>query len=65
MIDPKTLTDSDIGRWIEYRGSGGERELGKLKSWNDKVIFVVFKCDEQWDRFEDFTGEAVYPADLF
>jgi hypothetical protein len=49
---------------VLYQGSGGEKEKGRLKSWNDKFIFVVFKCNGEWDRFQDFTGVATHPKDL-
>lgn len=42
----------------------GELEKGKIKSWNDNFIFVVYKCDNQWDRFQDYTGCATSPDDL-
>lgn len=64
MIDIVKLRKSDIGKWVEYRGSAGEIERGKLKSWNDKYIFVVYKCAGEWDRFQEFTGVATSPKDL-
>ena len=64
MIDIAKLTKKDIGRWVLYKGSAGEQEGGRLKSWNDKYIFVVYKCDGQWNRFQDFTGWATDPEDL-
>ena len=64
MIDVAQLRKSDIGRWVEYRGTGGEIERGKLKSWNESFIFVVYKCEGDWDRFQDFTGAATEPEDL-
>ena len=66
MINIKTLKETDIGKWVEYRSSGGEKvERGKIKSWNDKFVFVVYSCNEEWDRFQDFTGESTRPEDLF
>ena len=64
MIDIATLRKSDIGRWVEYRGTGGEVERGKIKSWNDEYIFVVYKCAGEWNRFQDFTGQSTRPKDL-
>lgn len=63
-MDIKTLTKSDIGRWVEYRGGAGEVERGRIKSWNDSYIFVVYKCNDEWDRFQDFTGVSTRPEDL-
>lgn len=64
MIDITTLFKEDIGRWVVYKPSFGDPEKGRIKSWNDKFIFVVYKCDSQWDRFQDFTGCATNPEDL-
>lgn len=64
MIDIKQLTNEDIGRWVVYTPTAGDPEKGRIKSWNDKFVFVVYKCDFQWDRFQDFTGCATDPEDL-
>lgn len=64
MIDIAQLTEEDVGRWVTYTGGAGETEKGKLKSWNDQFIFIVYKCDGQWNRFFDFTGVATSPDDL-
>lgn len=64
MIDIGELKKEDIGRWVLYEGSSGEKEKGKIKSWNDKFIFVVYKCNHEWNRFQDFTGCATKPEDL-
>lgn len=58
------LTENDIGRWVEYHGHAGERERGRIKSWNNCFIFVVYKCNHEWDRFQDFTGVATLPREL-
>lgn len=64
MIDIAELRKEDIGRWALYEGSAGEKEKGRIKSWSDKYVFVVYKCDSQWDRFQDFTAAATNPKDL-
>ena len=64
MIDIAELTKEDIGRWVVYTAHHGATEKGRLKSWNDTFIFVVYKCAGQWDRFLDFTGCATNPEDL-
>jgi len=65
MIDISKLRKKDIGRFVEYRSSGYENEKGRIKSWNDKYIFVVYKCDNQWNRFQDFTSVATLPELLY
>ena len=64
MIDIATLRKEDIGKWVEYRGSGGEIERGKIKSWNDRWIFVVYHTGGAWNNFMDFTGNATSPGQL-
>lgn len=63
-VDITKLTESDIGRWVVYKPSFGKEERGRIKSWNDTYVFVVYKCDNQWDRFQDFTACATNPDDL-
>ena len=73
MIEIKELKKEDVGKWVIYNKKEnellteqtfGRMEKGKIKCWNDKFIFVVYKCDNQWDRFQDFTGCATSPEDL-
>lgn len=64
MIDIAQLRKEDIGKWVLYTAHHGETEKGRLKSWNDQFIFVVYKCGGEWHRFQDFTGAATKPEDL-
>jgi len=64
MIVIDELTYEDIGRWVEYHGFRDETERGRIKGWNYKFIFVVLRCDNNWDNFQEYTGIAVYPEDL-
>lgn len=58
------LTAYDVGRWVEYHGHAGERESGRIKSWNSCFIFVVYKCNHEWSRFQSYTGVATLPREL-
>ncbi|MCJ7777781.1 MAG: hypothetical protein MUP16_05655 [Sedimentisphaerales bacterium] len=58
------LNESDKGRWVLYVGLAGEREKGRIKSWNDKYIFVVYKCDGDWDNYKNYGGTATEPKQL-
>ena len=49
---------------IEYRDGVGNIERGKIKSWNDRFVFVVYRCEGEWNRFKDFIGAATDPNDL-
>ena len=64
MIDIKKLTKDDIGKWVVYTPIAGVAECGRIKSWNKEFIFVVYKCNKEWGRFKDFTGQATDPEDL-
>lgn len=64
MILIHLLKETDKGRWVGYVPAFGKSEKGRIKSWNDTTVFVVYKCDGQWWRFQYFTGAATNPADL-
>ena len=61
MIEIESLTEKDIGRWVKYWPTD---ERGRIKSWNSKWVFVVYKCDNEWERFQNYTGCASKPSDL-
>ena len=63
MIDIKKLTNADIGKWVEYK-TYHKTEDGKIKGWNNNWIFVVYLCNNEWDKFKDYTGNATEPNDL-
>jgi len=66
MIDISKLEESDKGRWVQFIKYYGDdaKALGKIKSWNNKYIFVVFQCDREWKNYADYIGEAVDPSRL-
>ena len=64
MIDIATLKREHLGKWVLYQGGCNQREKGRIKSWNDKYVFVVYHCDSQWDKYEQYTGCATRPEDL-
>lgn len=57
------LTKEDIGKWVEYHRHS-KQEIGRIKSWNDKWVFVVYRCDGNWDDFLNYTAAATSPEDL-
>lgn len=63
MIKLSDLTKEDVGKGVIYH-SHHDNQYGVIKSWNDKWIFVVYHCDNQWHRYQDFTGAATRPEDL-
>ena len=64
MIDINKLTRKDIGKWVVYASPSRKSELGKIKSYKGKLIFVVYKCAGEWDRFKAYTGVPTRPEDL-
>lgn len=59
----KDLTESDIGRWVEYN-LGYKKERGRIKSFNHEWVFVVYCCDDKWHLFKDYIAVATKPEDL-
>jgi hypothetical protein len=64
MILINNLSEDDIGRWVYYK-TEYKNEKGRIKSWNDKYVFVVYTCAGEWDNFQDYTGNATRPEDLY
>lgn len=64
MINIEQLKESDTGRWVKYTNSAGMSEIGRIKSWNERFVFVVYKCGGEWSCFTAFTGQATKPEDL-
>jgi hypothetical protein len=63
MIDLKGLVKKDVGRAVTYT-SIGTKESGRIKSWNDRWIFVVYHCADDWDNYQDYTAAATDSNDL-
>ena len=59
-IEINQLKKEDIGKWVEYipvfEGASGEK--GRIKRWNEEWIFVVYKCDEKWVDYQNYTAAA-------
>jgi hypothetical protein len=65
VIEISKLSQSEVGAWVEYRDRFDSKpDKGRIKSWNQKFIFVVYRCAGNWDEFESYTGVATDPADL-
>ena len=45
---------------------GEKLEKGKIKSWNDSGIFVVYDCAGNWmgDLWKEYTAQHTNPEDL-
>ena len=65
MIEITNLIPTDRGRWVQYRDRFDSKlDLGRIKSWNEKFIFVVYRCAGNWDDFENYTGVSTDPSNL-
>ncbi len=64
MIFIEDLTIDDAGRYVIYIDGTGEENKGRIKSWNDIWIFVVYHCAEEWDNYMEYTAAATDPCDL-
>jgi hypothetical protein len=64
MIHINLLSETDRGRWVIYSTLSLHSERGRIKDWTDQLVYVVYQCDDQWDRFEDYTAAATDPEDL-
>lgn len=53
-----------VGMPVEYR-TEYKSEKGRVKSWNETWVFVVYKCGGDWENFDDYTGCATSYTDLF
>jgi len=49
-----------------YNNSCGEVEKGRVKSIDYKkwVVFVVYKCNEDWDNYENYTWQSTKIIDI-
>ena len=64
MLKIAELTSDDVGRWVEYTAPHGVKERGRIKSFNDSFVFVVYHCAQQWYEYMNYTGCATKPEDL-
>lgn len=45
------------GDFVHYIPGGvGEMENGRIKSINGNTAFVVYHCNNEWDRYQEYTG---------
>ena len=58
LLADRSLSDSERAELV------ASRERGRLKSYNDTTIYVVFNCGDQWDNYQNYTGQGCDPTDL-
>ena len=67
MIADEIFWYGDKVHWIPY--DGADRSLwenGIVKSFSDdgKIIFVVYHCGGEWDKFWNYTGCGTSSSEL-
>lgn len=64
--EPSRGEQFNAGDKVTYCPSHGEREHGIVKfvPLGSNIAFVVYKCDNQWSRYSDFTGCATFVNNL-
>jgi hypothetical protein len=56
MINIDKLTSADVGRWVSYCTLPLQRNHGPIKGWTKQFVYVVFRCDGNWEDFADYTA---------
>lgn len=62
----KKLNKTDIGRILTYVEFDGSEQKGKLKAFDNEkqIAWIVYKCNNNWDRFKDYTAAATKYSDI-
>lgn len=54
----------EVGDKVHYCPTHGIKENGMVKSIKNDTVFVVYKCNNEWSRYYDYTGNATNLKDL-
>lgn len=59
----KDLSKSNIGEWVRYKPTG---EIGRIKQFdnNKRIAWIVYKANNDWKRFENYTAASTKYDDL-
>jgi hypothetical protein len=63
MIFKEQINNNLIGKYAVYT-TPLKIEVGRIKSFNDKWIFVVYNCNDDWDDYKSYTGVPTSPGNL-
>lgn len=59
-VDVDVVRDLQIGDLVHYI-NGNTVENGRIKSISiDDFVFVVYHCNEDWENFNDYTGQLTH-----
>lgn len=64
MIATKDLRKSDVGRYVIYTDGVGDTQKGRIKTWNDCYVFVVYYCANDWVNYLAYGSQATDGKDL-
>ena len=64
MIDVTALKPKDVGLFVIYQEGLFVQEKGRIKSWHHDTVYVVFKCNQRWEDYKNYTGEGCNPEHL-
>jgi len=53
-----------VGCKVHYTSGTFEHENGIVKSWSKDIAYVVYKCNNDWDNYQNYTGCATSLEDL-
>ena len=46
------------GDFVHYKPEYGDPENGRIKSINRAVVFVVYKCNDEWEKYREYTAQG-------
>ena len=54
------------GDKVTYTSPHGTKENGIIKNFNDSrtYVWVVYKCNNDWDNYQNYTGQCTNILDL-
>jgi hypothetical protein len=52
------------GMKVNYKSNHGEPENGIVKAIGVAIVFVVYKCNNDWDNYKNYTAAATHPGSL-
>ena len=50
---PELIKEGDYVHYWPY----GTPENGRVKSITPHAMFIVYKCNEEWEHYKDYTGQ--------
>jgi len=55
------------GDYVHYKSRHGAVENGRIKSMSPsgETAWVVFHCNNEWDEYMDYTGQAADMEDIY